>query len=172
MNEKDKLNLEDLLRKPSSSYFHPGYGWVAAEDVIASNTGASLKNIVEKLGVTFDFDAIDALILKYSGLKSVRHGRTQHKKTHAQWHIVVSEDKPLISFECKKGKWFDGCWSNQVPYWLLDAILRAILRNKPLGDQKADELIKKVRTLDVEHELVHCTVNDLHLSVVPTRWRR
>jgi len=49
------------------------------------------------------------------------------------------------------GEWFDDCYTDELPLWLLLSILRAIRRRKPLGDQAADETIAQVYDLGAEY---------------------
>jgi hypothetical protein len=141
----------------SEGYFSQIEGrWVSPEHDYESDTDASLKAIVRALkseGEKPDevYDAVERLLFKYNVL--VRHGSTRHDKRTVLWHLTEhprEEGRALISFY-DNGNWFDDCYSDEVPLWLLLVIVRQIQRRKPLGDQEADETISLVRWIDVEY---------------------
>ena len=133
-------------------YFDPSQGWVTPADEYESDTGASLRAVIRALKAKGEkpdalFDAVERLLFKYANL--VRHGQTRRDGTKINWFIYDSPNKRgnvLISFS-DRGEWCDDCYSNEVPLWLLIAILRKLGRIKPLGDQKADETITSVRAV-------------------------
>lgn len=56
----------------------------------------------------------------------------------------------LISFR-EGGQWRDDCSADEIPLWLLIAILRPVSRRKPLGDQKAQETINAVYEMERDY---------------------
>lgn len=126
---------------------------LSPEDDYESDTGASLKAVISALkskGEKPDalFDAVEQLLFEY--LYLVRHGQMRQDGSKVQWFIYDNPSKRghvLISFsDC--GEWCDDCYSDEIPLWLLIAILRKLGRNKPLGDQKADKTIASVHAVD------------------------
>jgi len=94
------------------------------------------------------FEAVERLLFEYAYL--VRHGQTRHDGRKVEWFTYDSPSKRghiLISFS-DRDEWCDDCYSDEVPLWLLIAILRKLRRIKPLGDQKANETIAAVHEID------------------------
>jgi len=133
--------------------FDPTHRWVEPGDEYESDTGASLRAVIRAVkskGEKPDalFDAVEQLLFEY--LYLVRHGQMRHDGSKVQWFIYANPSKRghvLISF-LDRDEWCDDCYSDEVPLWLLIAILGKLGRIKPLGDQKADETIASVRAID------------------------
>jgi hypothetical protein len=148
--------------------------WINPEDEYIGNTGADLKTIIAALSnpTNETFDKIDQLLYDYFVL--IRHGETTHTHKNVEWFLNESATgKVTISY--KDGStWADDCFSDELPMWLLLSILRAIQRRKPLGDQKADEVIKDVRDAEadfVQHRRVD-SLKGVTLNVRPTFFGR
>jgi hypothetical protein len=131
--------------------------WLSPEDEHESDTGSSLKAAITALKSKDEkpdalFDAVERLLFEYT--YSVRHGQTRHDGRRVEWFIYDSPSKRgyvLISF-LDRDEWRDDCYSDEVPLWLLIAILRKLSRIKPLGDQKADETMAALDATSTKFE--------------------
>lgn len=132
-------------------------------DDCASETHGSLKEITaslksaDKLGTLPPDDLHDAVeLLLYRYFDLVRQGiRDDFGALHGgvSWYLTPDDEREraLISYQEGHGEWAVGCYSDEVPLWLLVGLLRRIARRKPLGDQDADETISQVDALDAEY---------------------
>ena len=131
--------------------------WLFPEDNYESDTGASLRTVIRVLkskGEKPDslFEAVERLLFEYIHL--VRHGQTRHDGRKVEWFIYDSPSTSghvVISF-FDRDEWRDDCYSEEVPLWLLIAILRKLSRIKPLGDQKADEAMAALHAANTKYE--------------------
>jgi hypothetical protein len=141
-------------------YFDPMLGWLTPADVHESDTTKSLKEVMAALkhasgsDVLSDeiYDAVERLLNTYANL--VRQGvrekiTTLH--TGVTWYLTLRDERAFISYQDGPGaEWFNECYADEAPLWLLIGLFRRIARRKPLGDQKANETISRVDALDVE----------------------
>ncbi|MGA7075613.1 MAG: hypothetical protein WBZ42_03575 [Halobacteriota archaeon] len=150
------------------SFFSESEGrWVVPEDERIGDTTADLKSVIGALSnpTNETFVKVDQLLYDYFHL--VRHGETRHLSKNAEW---ILNDSPTgkITVSFKDGsEWFDDCYTDELPLWLLLAILIAIQRRKPLGDQSADDITKHVR--DAEAEFIktrqHASTKGIKLNI-------
>ena len=133
--------------------FDPIRGWVTPEDDYIGDTTASLKDIIKTVKSDREkpdalYNDVERVLFTYcfSPIPLIRHGRVRHERRVVEWHLVESLRKPDHALICyfDGGEWFDDCYADEIPVWLLLTILRKIQRCKPLGDQKTNETIKAV----------------------------
>jgi hypothetical protein len=152
--------INNRTRRPHS-YFDPTQNWIAPDDTYESDTPASFKTITAALNkankngdaLTNDlYNAAERLLYKYHVFISegIRERIARHNDV--SWYLIDGpDDRAFISYQDgKRGEWQHGCYADEVPLWLLMALFRRIKRRKPLGDQRADDTIKKVDDLDEE----------------------
>lgn len=143
----------------SGSYFDPNRGYVVPGDDYESDTSASLKNVMAALkagdGAALSndiYDAVERLLYKYQVF--VKQGReTIAKHMGVSWYLTDGPGaRALISYQDgPAGEWLNDCYADEVPLWLLIALFRRIARRKPLGDQRANETIARVDSLDAAY---------------------
>jgi hypothetical protein len=117
----------------------------------ADDDEASLKAVLAALAnPSYEtWVKVDQLLYVYFEL--IRHGETRHLSKNIEWVLFESAvGRILISYK-DGSEWVDEAMSEEVPKWLLNAILRQIQRRKPLGDVKADEVLKEVRDVETEY---------------------
>jgi hypothetical protein len=135
-----------------SSFFSDREGrWINPEDEFIGDLTADLKAIIAGLADPTNelFVKVDQLLYDYFAL--LQHGETSHLTKKVEW-ILFESPTGRVTITYKDGsEWFDECWSDELPKWLLNAILRKLQRSKPLGDQKADEVIKDVRDAEADY---------------------
>jgi hypothetical protein len=146
-------------------YFDPIRGYVMPADDCESDTYSSLKDITaalksvesKQISAPDDlYDDVERILYKYQVF--VLHGVRERIGGHTgvSWHLVEkcgSEDnRALVSYQDgPRAEWANKCFADEVPGWLLFALLRRIARCKPLGDQVADETIEHVKDLDARY---------------------
>jgi len=139
------------------TYFDPIRGYVTSSDDYESDTTANLKSIMAALKaqeLSDDIcDAVERMLYKYQDFicQGIRQDIAEHKDV--SWYLVekcgVGDRRALISYQDgPSGEWFNECFADEVPLWLLISLFRRIARCKPLGDQDADDTIDKVEELD------------------------
>jgi hypothetical protein len=169
--------IDRTLEAPKSCcYFDQDVGeWTCTEDKVTSNTGVNLKTVktvIASLSTLStdkaDFDGVDELLYKYFEL--IRHGETTHSRKPYEWSLNEGLAGTVTISYNDGSEWFDDCFVDEVPMWLLLSMLRAIQRKKPLGDQKADETIKKVQDADSDYVKIkqNSSLNGVKLNVKPT----
>lgn len=142
-------------------YFDPIAGWVTPADTYETDTGASLKSIMAALhdGEANNdvFDAVERLLYKYQIfiLQGIRQNIAKHKGV--SWYLVDKGDsgdkRALISYQDgPDAEWCHECYADEVPLWLLMALLRRIAQHKPLGDQGASDVIGRVDAIDTKYD--------------------
>lgn len=159
--EDVKAIIQGVLNTPSSgSYFDPQRGYVTPDDDYESNTHQSIKDIIAALNKGGEvpnsiYDAVVRLLYKYQVF--VKQGvREDFGKPHkgVSWYLTDGADRrALISYQDgPHAEWLNGCFSDEVPLWLLLGLFKRIQRRKPLGDQDTDDTIKRVDELDTAYE--------------------
>ena len=141
------------------TYFDRHRGYVVPDDDCESDTSTSLKEIITalKYGQTSDgtissatYDAVERLLYKYSVF--VRQGIRENIANHKGVSWYLTEDacgRAFVSYQdAPYGEWFNDCYADEVPLWLLLGILNRITLRKPLGDQVANDTIKGVKEID------------------------
>jgi hypothetical protein len=167
--------------KKAGYYFDPIQGWVTPSDEYESDTNKFLKEIITELksGVPTNslHDAVEQLLYKYAVF--IRQGR-EDMGSHlgVSWYLTdyngngqtFLNGSALISYqEGPRTEWHNDCYADEVPIWLLTALLHRIARRKPLGDQKADETIQAIEKLDTEYNN-RALDKPLKLNVVARRF--
>jgi len=153
----------------TGEYFDPGAGrWITPEDEFIGDTGASVKDIIAELHDPSNdtYDRIDWALYTYYSM--IRHGETSHLGKRVEWFLNEELGHVYISFK-DNGEWFDDCYADEVPVYLLLAILRAVQRKKPLGDEETDETAKTVQDLEAVYmRKKHAnTLRDIKLNTLP-----
>jgi hypothetical protein len=74
----------------------------------------------------------------------------------------------LISFH-EGGQWRDDCSADEIPLWLLIAILRQVSRRKPLDDQKAEETINAVYQTERDYTQMRAKLDPYQSHIVRAR---
>src|SRR5665647_1044912 len=141
------------------TYFDPYRGYVTPSENCESDAygslkdvTAALKNVESKHTMPPDdlYDAVERVLYKYQlfVLQGVREDFAKHKGV--SWYLVDKSDgRALISYQDgPSGEWFNECFADEVPLWLLISLFRRIARRKPLGDLDADDTIAKVDELN------------------------
>jgi hypothetical protein len=144
------------------TYFDPYRGFVTPcenceSDAYGSlkDVTAALKNVESKHTMPPDdlCDAVERVLYKYQlfVLQGVREDFASHRGV--SWYLVDKGDgRALISYQDGSGAdWANNCFADEVPLWLLMGLFRRIQRRKPLGDQEADETIKRVDDADAAY---------------------
>jgi hypothetical protein len=156
----------------TGEYFDPGTGrWITPEDEFTGDTGASVKEIKGIIAELHDpsndtYDRIDRVLYTYYSM--LRHGETSHLGKRVEWFLNEELGRVYISFK-DGGEWFDDEYAEDVPVYLLLAILRAVQRKKPLGDHETDETAKTVRDLEAVYvRKKHAnSLRDITLNTLP-----
>ncbi len=153
----------------TGEYFDPGAGrWITPEDEFMGDTAASVKGIIAELHDPSNdtYDRIDRVLYTYYSM--IRHGETSHLGKRVEWFLNEELGRVYISFK-DDGEWFDDEYAEDVPIYLLLAILRAVQRKKPLGDQETDETAKTVRGLEAAYVRKKHTNNlrNIKLNTLP-----
>ena len=134
-------------------------GYVTHDDYHESNTRATLKEVMAALKASEKcvlelsddvYDEVERLLYKYQIF--VRQDVRQNKATHkgVSWYLTDAPGgRSLISYQDgPRAEWLNDCFADEVPLWLLRTLFRRIKQRKPLGDQDADDIIKRVGDLD------------------------
>ena len=135
-----------------SSFFSDSRGaWIDPENEVIGDLNADLKTIIAGLSNPSNETWVKVDQLLYDYFELIRHGETRHLGKNIEWVLFESAvGRVLISFK-DGSEWVDEAMSDELPKWLLNAILRQIQRRKPLGDVKADEVLKEVRDVEAEY---------------------
>jgi len=156
------------------SYFDPQRGYVTPDDACESDTHKSIKDIIATLNTGGDaltndvYDAVERLLYKYQVF--VKQGVREDIATHTgvSWYLTDGDGgRALISYQDgPRAEWQNDCFSDEVPLWLLLGLFKRIRRRKLLGDQAADDTIKRVDELDTAYERHEQEAGRDHLTVL------
>lgn len=136
----------------SKSFFSDANGrWIDPENEYIGDLNADLKTIMAGLSNPTNelYDEIDQVLYQY--FEIIRHGETRLLGKNIEWVLFESAVGRVVTSYKDGSEWVDERFSEELPKWLLNAILRQLGRKKPLGDQAADEVLQKARDVETEY---------------------